>query len=103
MAIHCTCRAWRPAQGSGILDPPLPAGHREAWTYFNDVQTKTMIQVVPWSNDGLSTWLNADIMGEYRPEMRKYYYDPSKYKSYWNSSDLSMPREADRSVGVGIA
>jgi len=26
-----------------------------------------------------ATWLNAEKMARYRDEMRKYYYDPSKY------------------------
>jgi aminobenzoyl-glutamate utilization protein B len=29
-----------------------------------------------------ATWLNAEKMARYRDEMRKYYYDPSKYDTY---------------------
>jgi len=26
--------------------------------------------------------LNRDVMARYRPQMRRYYYDPSKYRTY---------------------
>ncbi len=72
-----------------LLKPQVVA---DAWTYFNDVQTKTTkYKSFLGPNDGPPTWLNADIMEKYRPEMRKYYYDPSKYKSYLEQLGIKYP------------
>ena len=35
--------------------------------------------------------LNADIMAKYRPLMRKYYYDPTKYKTYLEQLGIKYP------------
>jgi aminobenzoyl-glutamate utilization protein B len=35
--------------------------------------------------------LNADIMAKYRPEMRKYYYDPKRYKTYLDQLGVKFP------------
>ena len=35
--------------------------------------------------------LNAKIMEQYRPEMRKYYYDPTKYKTYLEQLGITYP------------
>ena len=35
--------------------------------------------------------LNAQTMAKYRPEMKKYYYDPSKYKSYLEQLGIKYP------------
>ena len=32
--------------------------------------------------DKPAIWLNQQTMAKYRPEMKKYYYDPTKYKTY---------------------
>jgi aminobenzoyl-glutamate utilization protein B len=36
-------------------------------------------------------WLNEEIMAKYRPEMRKYYYDPTKYKTYLEQLGITYP------------
>jgi aminobenzoyl-glutamate utilization protein B len=41
--------------------------------------------------DKPAIWLNTDIMAKYRPEMRKYYYDPSRYKSYLDQLGIKYP------------
>jgi aminobenzoyl-glutamate utilization protein B len=53
--------------------------------------------------DRPATWLNAGIMAKYRPEMRKYYYDPTKYKSYLEQLGVTYPtvRQPDGSCGGG--
>src|SRR5689334_10570684 len=55
----------------------------DAWTYFRDVQTKDR-KYIPFIRpvDQPAIWLNAEIMARYRDEMKKYYYDPTKYKTY---------------------
>src|SRR6185436_17600106 len=67
-------------QAMTLLDILLtPKMVTDAWSYFRDVQTKeTKYTSFLGPNDKPAIWLNADIMGKYREEMRKYYYDPSK-------------------------
>ncbi len=64
----------------------------DAWDYFNNVQTKTVKYHSFFSpTDKPPIWLNADIMARYRPEMRKYYYDPTKYESYLQQLGITYP------------
>jgi aminobenzoyl-glutamate utilization protein B len=37
------------------------------------------------------TYLNKDIMDRFRPEMKKYYYDPSKYDTYLEQLGIEYP------------
>ena len=64
----------------------------QAWDYFNTVQTKTR-KYTPLirPEDKPAIWLNAATMAKYRPEMKKYYYDPSKYKSYLDQLGIKYP------------
>jgi aminobenzoyl-glutamate utilization protein B len=64
----------------------------DAWDYFNSVQTKeTTYKTFLGPNDGPPIWLNEDIMAKYRPEMRKYYYDATKYKTYLEQLGIKYP------------
>ena len=76
-----------------LLKPKLVA---EAWSYFNDVQTKT-IKYKPFiaPTDQPPTYLNATIMARYRDEMRKYYYDPKKHRSYLEQLGIPYPNVPD--------
>ena len=72
-----------------ILTPKLVA---DAWDYFNNTQTKeTKYKSFLGPNDGPPIWLNEEIMARYRPEMRKYYYDPTKYKTYLEQLGIKYP------------
>jgi aminobenzoyl-glutamate utilization protein B len=64
----------------------------QAWDYFNNVQTKTT-KYVPLirPTDKPAIWLNEQTMAKYRPEMKKYYYDPTKYKNYLEQLGISYP------------
>jgi aminobenzoyl-glutamate utilization protein B len=64
----------------------------QAWDYFKNVQTKTT-KYVPLirPDDKPAIWLNAETMAKYRPEMKKYYYDPTKYKNYLEQLGISYP------------
>ena len=64
----------------------------DAWDYFNTVQTKD-VKYKPFfaSTDQPPIWFNADIMAQYRPEMRKYYYDPKRYKTYLEQLGIEYP------------
>jgi len=65
---------------------------QQAWDYFNNVQTKNT-KYVPLirPEDKPAIWLNKERMEKFRPEMRKYYYDPSKYKSYLDQLGIKYP------------
>jgi aminobenzoyl-glutamate utilization protein B len=64
----------------------------QAWTYFKDVQTKdTKYEPLLRAQDQPAIWLNKAVMDKYRPEMKKYYYDPSRYKTYLDQLGIKYP------------
>jgi aminobenzoyl-glutamate utilization protein B len=65
---------------------------QQAWDYFHNVQTKER-KYVPLirPEDKPAIWLNETMMAKYRPEMKKYYYDPTKYKSYLEQLGIKYP------------
>ena len=73
----------------------------DSWAYFRDVQTKE-IKYKPFISptDMPPVHLNAEIMAKYRPEMKKYYYDSKKYKSYLEQLGISYPTLRDSSKAV---
>ena len=64
----------------------------QAWDYFNNVQTKDM-KYVPLirPEDKPAIELNKQIMEKYRPELKKFYYDPTKYKTYLEQLGIKYP------------
>ena len=72
-----------------LMKPELTT---QAWDYFRNVQTKTT-KYVPLirPEDKPAIWLNEQIMAKYRPEMKKYYYDPTKYKNYLEQLGIKYP------------
>ncbi|MBL0172154.1 MAG: amidohydrolase [Gemmatimonadaceae bacterium] len=65
----------------------------DAKTYFTDVQTKT-VKYYPLmsASDQPAIWLNAEKMARYRDEMRKYYYDPTKFSTYLEQLGITYPK-----------
>ena len=64
----------------------------DGWTYFRDVQTKDRkYKSFLSATDQPPTSLNADIMAKYRPLMRQYYYNPSKYSTYLDQLGIKYP------------
>src|SRR5688572_28232732 len=64
----------------------------QAWKYFREVQTKdTKYQPLIGPDDKPATYLNKRIMDTYREQMRKYYYDPSKYNTYLEQLGIKYP------------
>ena len=63
-----------------------------AQDYFKNVQTKS-VQYKPLlrPEDKPAIWLNEKIMAEYRPQMKKLYYDPTKYKTYLEQLGIKYP------------
>jgi len=69
-----------------------PALVQAAWDYFRNVQTKEMkYEPLIRAQDTPAIDLNKATMDKYRPEMRKYYYDPSKYKTYLEQLGIQYP------------
>src|SRR5581483_10782231 len=64
----------------------------QAWDYFRNVQTKT-VKYIPLMRpeDKPAIWLNAQTMAKYREEMKKYYFDPDKYKTYLEQLGIKYP------------
>ncbi len=65
---------------------------QQSWDYFRNVQTKDR-QYIPFitKNDPPAIHLNADILGKYREQMRKFYYDPTKYSTYLEQLGIKYP------------
>jgi aminobenzoyl-glutamate utilization protein B len=72
-----------------LMRPELVA---QAGDYFKNVQTKDR-KYVPLArpDDKPAIWLNEQTMARYRPEMKKYYYDPTKYKTYLDQLGIKYP------------
>ncbi len=69
-----------------------PAIVDSAWAYYRNVQTKDIKYTPIISNtDKPAIYLNKKIMDEFRPEMKKYYYDPKKYKTYLEQLGIKYP------------
>ena len=80
-------------QAMTMLDILLtPQVVTDAWDYFRNVQTKD-IKYKPFfaATDMPPIWLNKERMEKYRPEMKKYYYDPTKYKNYLEQLGIKYP------------
>ncbi|HEX4750582.1 MAG TPA: amidohydrolase [Bryobacteraceae bacterium] len=65
---------------------------KSAWDYFNSVQTKET-KYIPFvrADDKPAIWLNQKTMEKYRPLMKPYYYDPSKYDTYLQQLGIKYP------------
>ena len=65
---------------------------QQAWAYFREVQTKDQ-KYIPFikADDKPAIHLNAEILGKYREEMKKYYYDPTKYGTYLEQLGIQYP------------
>jgi aminobenzoyl-glutamate utilization protein B len=60
--------------------------------YFVNVQTKTIkYRPLMAASDQPATWLNAEKMAKYRDQMRKFYYDPTKYATYLEQLGITYP------------
>jgi aminobenzoyl-glutamate utilization protein B len=65
---------------------------KAAWDYFNTVQTKdTKYKTFIRNGDQPALFLNKKIMEEYRPRMKSFYYDSSKYDTYLEQLGIKYP------------
>lgn len=72
-----------------LLSPELV---KQAWDYFRNVQTKE-IKYVPLigPEDQPAIDINKEKMEKFAPELKKYYFDPTKYKTYLEQLGIEYP------------
>jgi aminobenzoyl-glutamate utilization protein B len=79
-----------------------PALVDSAWSYFRNVQTKDeKYEPLMRPDEQPATFLNTEILERYRPEMRKYYFDPSRYSTYMEQLGISYPTVPDAAGKCG--
>ena len=90
---HKGATAGAKAQALTMIDLMLkPELVQAAWAYFKDVQTREQ-KYVPLirEQDQPAIDLNREVMARYREEMKKFYYDPTKYKTYLEQLGIKYP------------
>ena len=90
---HKCVTAGDKVQSMTILDLVMrPEIVQQAWTYFPDLQTKeNKYEPMIRPQDQPAICLNKSTMDKYRPEIKKYYYDPTKYKTYLEQLGIKYP------------
>jgi aminobenzoyl-glutamate utilization protein B len=69
-----------------------PALVDSAWSYFRNVQTKDVkYEPLIRPGDQPPVYMNAQVMQRYRPEMRRFYYDPTRYRTYLEQLGIKYP------------
>jgi aminobenzoyl-glutamate utilization protein B len=72
-----------------LLRPELV---QQAWDYFRNTQTKDQkYESLLGPADQPIISFNAKTMEQYRPELRKYYFDPTKYRTYLEQLGIKYP------------
>jgi aminobenzoyl-glutamate utilization protein B len=71
---------------------------KRSWDYFRDVQTKTTTyKPLMRPEDRPATELNAGVMERFKPALKRFYYEPARYKTYLEQLGVTYPsvRRAD--------
>jgi aminobenzoyl-glutamate utilization protein B len=90
---HKGSTAGAKVQAATALDILLnPEVVTQAWAYFRDVQTKD-VKYTPLigPEDRPAIELNKEKMEKFLPELRKHYYDPTRYKTYLEQLGIKYP------------
>lgn len=89
---HKGTTAGAKVQAMTMLDLLLkPALVTMAADYFKEQTKNQKYQPLVRPQDKPALELNKGIMEKFRPEMRKYYYDPSRYKTYLEQLGIQYP------------
>lgn len=90
---HKGATAGAKAEAMTIIDFLLkPELVDQAWDYFNNIQSKeTKYQPMIGADDLPPTYLNKSIMEKFRPALKKFYFDESKYSTYLEQLGISYP------------
>ncbi|MBC3788513.1 amidohydrolase [Spirosoma utsteinense] len=85
------------AEAMTLLDMLLkPEIIKEAWAYYKDEQTKDIkYEPLISPKEQPAIYLNKKIMTEFKPKLEKFYYDPSKYKTYLEQLGITYPTLRD--------
>ena len=107
---HKGATAGAKVQAMTMLDLVLkPALVPRPGTTFRTVQTKEIkYEPLIRPQDTPAIDLNKATMDRFRPEMRKYYYDPTRYKSYLEQLGIAYPTVSiagirELALGAGAA
>jgi aminobenzoyl-glutamate utilization protein B len=72
-----------------FLNPKLI---QDAWDYYKNVQTKeTKYEPFISDKDVPATFLNREIMNTFKPQLKNYYYNPLKHKTYLEQLGIKYP------------
>jgi aminobenzoyl-glutamate utilization protein B len=72
-----------------VMKPELV---QASWDYFKTVQTaNTKYEPLIRPGDQPAIDLNKESMARYREQMKKYYFDPTKYKTYLEQLGIAYP------------
>jgi aminobenzoyl-glutamate utilization protein B len=72
-----------------LLQPDLV---KEAWDYFRDVQTKeTHYESFLGPGDKPAIEMNKEKMKEFAPQLKSFYFDPTRYKTYLEQLGIQYP------------
>ena len=90
---HKGCTAGAKVEALTLLDMLMkPEIIQKAWEYYTKEQTKEQKYTPLISKtDKPAIYLNKEIMAKFRPEMSKFYYDPTKYKTYLEQLGIKYP------------
>jgi aminobenzoyl-glutamate utilization protein B len=90
---HKGISAGAKAEALTVLDMLLkPEIIKNAWDYYRNEQTKDLKYTpLVGPKDYPAVYLNKEIMGQFKTELKKYYYNPSKYKTYLEQLGITYP------------
>ncbi|MBC7897390.1 MAG: M20/M25/M40 family metallo-hydrolase, partial [Cytophagaceae bacterium] len=90
---HKGATAGAKAMGMTVLDLiASPALADSAWAYFRDVQTKEVKYApVIRPTDKPPIEMNESVMARFRPAMRRFYYDPTRHRTYLEQLGIAYP------------
>ncbi len=72
-----------------FLQPQLV---QQAWDYFRNVETKDIhYQTFLSPDDQPAIEMNKEKMEKFAPQLKKYYYDPTRYKTYLEQLGIQYP------------
>jgi aminobenzoyl-glutamate utilization protein B len=72
-----------------LLQPQLV---QQAWDYFKNVQTKDIhYETFLGPDDKPAIEMNKEKMEKFAPQLKKYYYDPARYKTYLEQLGIQYP------------
>ena len=85
------------AEAMTLIDMLLkPEIIKEAWEYYRNDQTKEQkYEPLISPKEVPAVYLNRNIMEKFKPELSKYYYDPTKYKTYLEQLGIKYPTLRD--------